>query len=137
MRGWAIELVLVAALLPFLAAAVDLFALTRRRRVQLGPAMRSLRSRIGFWLWTVVLFEVLGLVGFWPHAGARPPAPQESAGTNWPVTGVLVLTALSFVGWLVSRERLLPKRDATDEEELAGMPSRCSRSASSASSSCP
>src|SRR5204863_9344829 len=27
-RGWAIELVLVAALLPFLAAAVDLFALT-------------------------------------------------------------------------------------------------------------
>src|SRR5207302_9762217 len=37
-RGWAIELVLVAALLPFLASAVDVFALTRRRRIPLGAA---------------------------------------------------------------------------------------------------
>jgi hypothetical protein len=119
-RGWAIELVLVAALLPFLAAAVDLFALTRRRRIRLAPAVRSLRTRMGFWLWTVGLFELLGLVGFWPDTGARPPAPQASAGTNWPVAGLLVLAALSFVGWLVSRDRLLPKRESTTEEELAG-----------------
>lgn len=119
-RGWAIELVLVAALLPFLAAAVDLFALTRRRRIPLAPAVRSLRSRIGFWLWTVVLFELLGLVGFWPHIGARPSAPQGSVGTDWPVAGLIVLGALSFVGWLISRDRLLPKRAATTEEELAG-----------------
>jgi hypothetical protein len=119
-RGWAIELVLVAALLPFLAAAVDLFALTRRRRIQIAPAVRSLRSRLGFWLWTVALFEVLGLVGFWPHGAARPPAPQGSTGTDWPVAGILVFAALSFVGWLVSRDRLLPKREATEEEELAG-----------------
>jgi hypothetical protein len=119
-RGWAIELVLVAALLPFLAATVDLFALTRRRRIPLAPAVRSLRSRIGFWLWTVVLFELLGLVGFWPHVGVRPPAPQGSIGTDWPVAGLIVFGALSFVGWLVSRDRLLPKRPATTEEELAG-----------------
>jgi hypothetical protein len=119
-RGWAIELVLVAALLPFLAAAVDLFALTRRRRIPIAPAVRSLRSRIGFWLWTVVLFEALGLVGFWPHVGARPPAPQGSVGTDWPVAGLIVLGTLSFVGWIVSRDRLLPRRAATTEEELAG-----------------
>jgi hypothetical protein len=119
-RGWAIELVLVAALLPFLAAAVDLFALTRRRRIRLAPAVRSLRSRLSFWMWAVLLFEVLGLVGFWPDAGARPPAPQGSAGTDWPVAGLIVLGVLSFVGWLVSRERLLPKREATTEEEMAG-----------------
>ena len=35
-RGWAIELVLLACLLPFLAAAVDLFARCRRRRIPLG-----------------------------------------------------------------------------------------------------
>ncbi|MDX6411647.1 MAG: hypothetical protein QOE91_1163, partial [Gaiellaceae bacterium] len=119
-RGWAIELVLVAALLPFLVAAVDLFALTRRRRIALAPAVRSLRSRMGFWLWVVAVFEVLGLLGFWPDAGARPPAPQASAGTNWPVVGLIVLAALSFAGWLISRERLLPKREASTEEELAG-----------------
>jgi hypothetical protein len=119
-RGWAIELVLIAALLPFLAAAIDLFALTRRRRIRLAPAVRSLRSRISFWVWAVALFEVLGLVGFWPDAGARPPAPQGSVGTDWPVAGLIVLGVLSFAGWLVSRERLLPKREATGEEELAG-----------------
>src|SRR5919202_5271077 len=32
-RGWAVELVLIGALLPFLAAAVDLFARCRRRRI--------------------------------------------------------------------------------------------------------
>jgi hypothetical protein len=119
-RGWAIELVLVAALLPSLVAAVDLFALTRRRRIALAPAVRSLRSRMGFWLWVVAVFEVLGLLGFWPDAGTRPPAPQASAGTNWPVVGLIVLAALSFAGWLISRERLLPKREASTEEELAG-----------------
>ena len=119
-RGWAIELVLVAALLPFLAATVDLFALTRRRRIRLSPALRSLRTRTGFWLWTVALFELLGLAGFWPDSGARPPAPQASAGTNWPVVGLIVLAALSFVGRLVSRDRLLPRREATTEEDLAG-----------------
>ena len=86
-RGWAIELVLVAALLPFLTAVVDLFALTRRRRLPLMPAIRSLRSRIAFWLWVAVVFEVLGLVGFWPHTGLRPPAPEGSSGTDWPVLG--------------------------------------------------
>ncbi len=119
-RGWAIEFVLVAALLPFLAAAVDLFALTRRRRIPLGAAVRSFRTRLGFWIWLAVAFELVGLLGFWPHAAARPPAPQTSAGTDWPALGLIVLAGLAVSGWLVSRERLLPKREATTEEELAG-----------------
>ena len=48
-RGWAVELVLVGALLPFLAATVDLFARCRRRRIRVAPALRSYRSRLGFW----------------------------------------------------------------------------------------
>jgi hypothetical protein len=119
-RGWAIELVLVAALLPFLAAVVDFFALTRRRRLPLLPAVRSLRSRIAFWLWVVIVFELLGLVGFWPHTGLREPAPRASSGTDWPLLGLVVLAGLSFAGWLVSRDRLLPRRSALREEELTG-----------------
>src|SRR3954454_14905245 len=49
--GWAIELVLLAALLPFLLSAVDLFARCRRPHIPLTPALRSYRSRAGFWLW--------------------------------------------------------------------------------------
>ena len=119
-RGWSIELVLVAALLPFLAATVDLFAMTRRRRIPLAPAIRSLRSRLAFWIWVAVAFELLGLVGFWPHAAARPAAPQASAGTDWPALGLIVLAVLAVAGWLVSRERLLPLRKTTAEEQLAG-----------------
>jgi hypothetical protein len=33
---------------------------------------------------------------------------------------LLVLALLTLAGWLVTRERLLPKRPATTEEELAG-----------------
>ena len=49
---------LIACLLPFLAAAVDLFARCRRRRIPLAPALRALRSRLGFWAWVVGLFEL-------------------------------------------------------------------------------
>ena len=45
-RGWALELVLIGLLIPFLVAAVDLFAHCRRRRIRLLPAVRSLRSRV-------------------------------------------------------------------------------------------
>jgi hypothetical protein len=119
-RGWAIQIVLVAALLPFLAAAVDLFALTRRRRIPLLPAVLSLRSRLLFWLFVAVLFELLGLAGWWPHASLRPPAPESSSGTSWPVLGLLVLAALSCAGWFVTRDRLLPRRALEREEELTG-----------------
>ena len=40
-RGWAVELVLIACLLPFLATAIDLFARCRRRHIPLAPALRG------------------------------------------------------------------------------------------------
>jgi hypothetical protein len=119
-RGWAIEIVLVAALLPFLTAAVDLFALTRRRRIPLLPAVLSLRSRLLFWAFLLVAFELLGLTGLWPHASLRPPAPESSSGTSWPMTGLLIFTGLSIVGWIVTRDRLVPRRRIVREEELTG-----------------
>src|SRR5256885_7343259 len=54
-RGWALELVLISVLLPFVVAAVDLFALTRRHRLHLGPALRALRSRLLFWAYVGIV----------------------------------------------------------------------------------
>jgi hypothetical protein len=119
-RGWAVEIVLVAALLPFLTAAVDLFALTRRRRMPLLPAVLSLRSRILFWLFVLAVFELLGLAGWWPHASLRPPAPESSSGTAWPVFGLIVFAGLSLAGWFVTRDRLAPRRLVSREDELTG-----------------
>jgi hypothetical protein len=119
-RGWAIELVLFMALLPFLIATVDLFARTRRRRVALGPAARNLRSRLGFWAYAGALLVGATLLGLFPNAEPRPLPPDLAAIRHPPAVGLLVLGALLLAGWLVSRERLLPRRAATDEETLAG-----------------
>jgi len=119
-RGWAIQLVLIACLLPFLAAAVDLFARCRRRRIPLAPALRGLRSRLGFWAWTLGLFELFRLLGAWPGGATRPVAPRSSAATDWPARMLIVLALFSLAGWLLTRERLLPRRAVTAEEELAG-----------------
>jgi hypothetical protein len=119
-RGWAVELVLIACLLPFFAAAVDLFARCRRRRIPLAPALRGLRSRLGFWAWVVGLFEVFNLLGAWPDGATRPVSPRSAAATDWPAKMLIVLALLTLSGWLVSRERLLPRRAITTEEELAG-----------------
>ena len=73
-RGWAVELVLVGALLPFLAATVDLFARCRRRRIRVAPALRSYRSRLGFWAWCGALFALFALLGVWPDGAPRPPS---------------------------------------------------------------
>ena len=119
-RGWAIQLALIAALLPFLAAAVDLFARCRRRRIPLAPALRSLRSRLVFWLFTGAAFAVFALLGVWPQGADRPIAPETDAAGSWPVLGLLGLAALAAGAWLVARDRLLPRRAVSTAEELAG-----------------
>jgi hypothetical protein len=119
-RGWAIKLVLITALLPFLLAAVDLFAHCRRRHIPLAPAFRSFRSRLAFWLWTGAVFAVLALLGVWGDGAPRPPSPDIDYAGDYPLLASGVLVVLTAVGWLVTRERLLPRRRVSTEEELAG-----------------
>ncbi len=119
-RGWAIELVLIAALFPFLAATIDLFARCRRRRVPLGPALRSYRSRLAFWLFAGAVFELFALLGAWPTGVARPVAPETAAGRNWPVLPLAVIGLISLAGWLVARVRLAPRDPVAPPDELAG-----------------
>jgi hypothetical protein len=119
-RGWAIELVLIAALLPFLATSIDLFARCRRRRIPLAPALRSYRSRLGFWIWVAVLFQLFDALGAWPGGTRRPPALDSAAARDWPAIPMAALVVLALLGWLVARDRLIPRRTVTGEDELAG-----------------
>ena len=118
--GWAVRLVLVAALMPFLAAAVDLFARCRRRRIALAPAVRSLLSRFAFWLVVGCLFGGFWLLGAWPAGSGRPLALETAAAGDWPVLALGVLGLLSALAWLLVRERLIPRRAVASSEELAG-----------------
>ena len=119
-RGWAIQISLVAMLLPFLFAAIDLFARCRRRHIRIAPALRSLRSRLAFWLFIGVLFAIFALVGGWGDAPPRPLSPESAAATRWATGSLVIFGLLALGGWLVARERLLPRRPVTPEEQLAG-----------------
>jgi hypothetical protein len=119
-RGWAIELVLIAALLPFFAATVDLFARCRRRRIPLAPAFRSYLSRLGFWLLVGGIFELFRLAGAWPGGAGVAPSPQSSVATHWPVVATLGFLGVAVVAWFVARDRLIPRRRIGAGEEVAG-----------------
>ncbi|HEY8644867.1 MAG TPA: M28 family peptidase [Gaiellaceae bacterium] len=119
-RGWAIELVLFTLLLPFLVGVVDLFAHCRRRGISLLPAVRSLRTRLGFWLFTGVAFYAFGLFGAWPAGAPRPPNPTASVAGDWPVLALLALGIVVLGGWVVARHRLVPRREVGTDEQLAG-----------------
>lgn len=116
-RGWAIELVLIAALLPFIVAAVDLFARCRRRRIRVAPALRSYRSRLAFWAWVAVLFATFGALGAWGRGDGRPPPLRD---VSWPSGSLVAVALLAGIGWIVARDRLLPRRPVSAEEQLAG-----------------
>ena len=120
-RGWAIQLVLIVALLPFLFGAVDLFARCRRRRIALGGAIRSLRSRLLYWGYAAVLVLGAARFGLFPASEPDRPVPLTVEGAATPSSlGVGIVLALLLAGWLVGRERLIPRRPATTEEKLAG-----------------
>ncbi len=119
-RGWALQFLLLSALLPFLVATIDLFARCRRRHVALAPALRSLANRVGVWAWAGVLFAAFVAGGLLPRGEPRPIDPHSSVAGDWPVAVLLGLLAASALGWLVAYPRLAPRRPLERTEELGG-----------------
>jgi hypothetical protein len=119
-RGWALDLVLVALLIPFLVGLFDLIARVRRHGVELAPAFRALRRRLGFWAFAGALVWFGAQVGFLPAGSERPLAPNTRPASDWPLSGLAVLGGLGLAAWFVSRRRLVPSRPATRGDELGG-----------------
>jgi hypothetical protein len=119
-RGWAIQLVLLGALLPFLISVVDLFARSRRRHVAIAPALRSYRSRLLFWLWVGGIFELFAWLGVWPRGAAVALDPHSAPARDWPILGLLGLAALAAPGWWIARDRLRARRPVSMTDQVAG-----------------
>ena len=119
-RGWAIEFVLIVALVPYLAGVLDLLARSRRRQLPLGGAWRALRTRVGVWLWAGLAVGLGALAGVFPRDSSLPPPPSSPAVTSWPVAGLLAIALLAGLGWLRGRKILAPRAPARPDEALAG-----------------
>ena len=65
------------------------------------------------------MFGFLALVGAWPQV-ELPPPPGTSPAGDWPVVTLTIFMVFVFASWLIGRERLLPRRAVSLEEELAG-----------------
>ena len=120
LRGWALALVMIALLVPFLVGVTDLIARTHRLGAPLGPAFRALRRRLGFWGVLGALVGLGTLLGVFPSGPARPLPPLGRTATDWPVTGLVALTCAGLLAWFVSRRRLVPRRPMSAHDELAG-----------------
>ena len=113
-RGWAIEIVLVAMLLPFLAAAVDLFARCRRAGSELPPRFGAIAAGSGSGPGSARCSSSSGRSVSGEAATSALPHLRLLAGGS-----TVALVLLAGAGWLVARSRLLPRRPSP-EERLAG-----------------
>ncbi len=118
--GWAVRLALVVAIVPFSLGVLDLLVRTRRRGLPLAPAVRGLRARLLFWLYGALLLGVGAAAGVLPTGAPLPLPPYSSFVVDVPLAGLAVLGIALALGWLVGRRRLIPERDASTEERLAG-----------------
>ena len=120
-QGWALQLALITALLPFFVGAIDLFARCRRRRVRHGGAIRSLRTRLAYWGYAAVVVLGAARFGLFPESEPGRPVPLTDTDPVDPsALAIAVVATLLLAGWLFSRERLIPRRPATVDEKLAG-----------------
>jgi hypothetical protein len=118
--GWALRLLLVAAVAPFAVGVVDLVARSRRRRLPIRPAARALRRRVLFWLYGGVLIWIAALLGVLPTGAALPFPPTGAAAEDWSSAGAVALAIAFALGWVVERRRLVPAAAPPAEESLAG-----------------
>jgi hypothetical protein len=119
-HGWAIQLVLLLMLLPFVASVVDLLARTLRRGIPVAPAFRSLRVRLTVCAFAAGVLALFTATGILPNGPARPIPPDSELATDWPVLALVAVVAVALGGWLAARRPLLPLRRATPAEEVAG-----------------
>src|SRR6185295_368931 len=113
------QLFLLACVIPFASATLDLLSRARRRRLPLHGAWRSLRRRVGLWLLLLAIVGVASVVGGLPRSPALPPPPDEPPLDSWPLGLLAILALVAFLVWLRSRARSLGRAPATAEEELA------------------
>lgn len=119
-RGWAVGLTLLAALLPPIGAVIDLLARARTRGSRVVDGMRSYRSRLLVWLWIAGLVGLFTFLGALPAGSGRPLPPDMRDAQTWRIGALVAIAALGVLGWLLTRSRISRRANVPDTAELGG-----------------
>jgi hypothetical protein len=103
---WSVALLVLALLLPVLAAAIDSFARVRRRREPVVPWLRWIGAGLTPFLVALAVGEFLVLIGQAPDAPPfpLPPGANPLDGSAWVTLGICAL--FFAVTWVFARPRL-------------------------------
>ncbi|MCY4086050.1 MAG: M28 family peptidase [Actinomycetia bacterium] len=119
-RGWAVGLTLLAALLPPIGAVIDLFARARARGSRVAAGLRSYRSRLLFWLWVAGLVGLVTFLGALPSGSGRPLPPDSHDAQTWSAGALAAVGIVGAAGWLLARNRIARRAEMSDASELGG-----------------
>jgi peptidase M28-like protein len=118
-RGWAVELFLLTALVPFSVGVIDLLVRAIRRGIRLRGGWRDLRRRCGLALAFGGLVFLGALTGLFPRGGPLPPPADAPPVDTWPVAGLLLLV-VAAAALAVHYRRLAASTLAVATDELGG-----------------
>ena len=99
-RGWTLQLLLLALVVPAVLPMLDLVARGTRRGIPLAAALRDLARRLAAPLAALAVLRITGLTGWVPSLHA-PPFPGDGDGVSLFVPGLAVVAAL--VAWRLAR----------------------------------
>ncbi len=119
--GWSVRLMLVLAVVPFALGLVDLIVRARRRGLPFRPALRSLRTRLGFAAILGAVVWLGALFGVFPTGAPLPLSPLTDVLESPAIGGLLLLGCAFIVVWLAVRRRLAVTARPTAGERLAGL----------------
>jgi hypothetical protein len=109
-RGWTLQLLLLALVVPAVLPLLDLVARGTRRGIPLAAALRDLGRRLAAPLAALLVLRVAGIIGAVPDLHV-PPYPGDNAGVSLWVPGLAL--AASMVAWRLAR-RPAAQADARD-----------------------
>ena len=100
-RGWTLQLLLLALVVPAVLPLLDLVARGTRRGIPLAAALRDLGRRLAAPLAALAVMRFAGLLGAVPDLHA-PPFPGDNAGVSLWVPALALIAAV--VAWRFARQ---------------------------------
>jgi hypothetical protein len=120
MPGWVLSVLAASLILPALAASIDAFARSRRRRAPVGPWLIWIAAGVAPFLIGYVVAKLLGLVNATPDAPPAPVAPDLYPVDGPAIVVLVVVASVVALSWIGLRSLFGPSLRGLDAKSASG-----------------